>query len=403
MSTLMMSGLKVLDLTNNIAGPVCAAMLGDHGAEVIHIEKPVYGDDCRSFPPIIDGTSTTHMFVNRNKRSVVLDLKDKNAVSALLEHAKDCDVFIESCRPGVMARLGLDYDTISRLNPRVIYCSISAYGQNGPYAGKAGYDIIAQGFSGMMYYSGEKDGEPTKCGTAVGDFVGAVNAFGSIAAALYYRQLSGIGQHIDVSLARGLLWMTGCFDHLYTGVHRTRTGSHDASLCPYGIFRNGRGGSVVIGAVNVLLWKKLCLAMGRQELMDGPRFVTNDQCVKNSAEVIKIIEDWLGSLGSIEEAVKLLDEYGVPNTNVNSMEDILQDPHVKAVGWLKGIPVPPSVSTIESRLTPVGIAGFSETDIRTCCAPDLGEDTAAFLEAAGMRPDTVDSCLEKWGVPKGSD
>lgn len=376
---LMLENLKVLDLTNNIAGPVCAAMLGDHGAEVIHIEKPVYGDDCRNFSPMIDGVSTTHLNVNRNKKSVVLNLKDSKSIEAIKRHIEDSDVFIESSRPGVMKRLGLDYQIVKSINPRIIYCSISAYGQHGPYAERAGYDVIAQGFSGLMYYTGEEDGGPTKCGIAVGDFVGALNAFGSIVLALYHRQMSGSGQYIDIALTRSLLWMTGNFDYVYTGVRRKRTGNHDASLCPYGIFSNKKGESIVIGAVNVALWQKLCRAMGRKDLMEDSRFVTNDNRVRNAPEVIAAIENWLDGLGSVEEAAGILNRFGVPNTKVNSMDDILHDPHVMEEKWIREIPVHQSITSIKGLLAPVGIAEFSDAETVTRCAPALGEHTEEFF------------------------
>ena len=164
------SGIKVIDMTNNFAGPMASALLADYDAEVIHIEKPITGDDNRFFMPMVDGTSFSHMSSNRGKKSLVLDLKDPEAIAILKKMVADADILVESYRPGVMDRLGLGYETLKELNPRLIYCSISAYGQVGPYAKRPGYDVIAQAVSGIMYMTGDPDGSPTKIGTALGDW-----------------------------------------------------------------------------------------------------------------------------------------------------------------------------------------------------------------------------------------
>ena len=200
----MLENLTVIDITNNIAGPGCAAMLADHGAEVIHVEKPIFGDDCRHFFPTIGKDSASHFYANRNKKSVVLDLKDPVGARVIKKLAETADILIESNRPGVMDRLGLGYDVLHAINPRLIYCSISAFGQHGPYAEKAGYDIIAQAYSSMMYYTGEADSGPVKNYFAIGDFVCAYNAYGTIMTALYHRERTGKGQYLDVALARDL-------------------------------------------------------------------------------------------------------------------------------------------------------------------------------------------------------
>ena len=179
--------LKVIDITNNYAGPMAGTMLADYGAEVWHIEKPVLGDDSRFFPPMVDGLSINYCTSNRGKKSVVLDLKDPRGADAVKKLAAKADVLLESFRPGVMKKLGLGYEELKEINPRLIYCSISAYGQTGPYASRPGYDVIAQAVSGIMEMTGEPDGMPNKIGPAIGDWMGALNAFGCIGTALYYR------------------------------------------------------------------------------------------------------------------------------------------------------------------------------------------------------------------------
>jgi len=228
-------GIRVLDFTNNLAGPYAAAMLSDYGAEVIHVEKPVLGDDNRAYLPRYEGQSMSFMDNSHGKKSLVLDLKDPEAVKIVEKLVKETDVLIESYRPGVMKRLGLDYEAMKKVRPDLIYCSVSAFGQTGPEAGRAGYDIIAQAVSGLMYMTGDQDGPPRKVGITVGDNVGALTAFGAIGAALYYRERTGIGQQIDVSLVKTLMWMSNKIDDLVLNGHmQHRNGNHHLTLCPYG-------------------------------------------------------------------------------------------------------------------------------------------------------------------------
>ena len=300
------SGIKVIDMTNNFAGPMASALLADYDAEVIHIEKPITGDDNRFFMPMVDGTSFSHMSSNRGKKSLVLDLKDPEAIAILKKMVADADILVESYRPGVMDRLGLGYETLKELNPRLIYCSISAYGQEGPYANRPGYDVIAQAVSGMMEMTGEPDGPPNKIGSAIGDWMGALNAFGCIGTALYYRSETGEGQHIDISLARSLMWMAAKLDHGITGEMQTRTGNHHSNLAPYGIFKGRNNQSVVIGVLSSKLWETFCKVIQRTELINDPRFVSNDKRVENKQLLIEIIEDWLSNFEQVSDAIDLL-------------------------------------------------------------------------------------------------
>ena len=392
----MLEGLKVIDITNNIAGPGAAAMLADHGAEVIHVEKPVWGDDARNYVPQIDGVSSCYMFSNRSKKSLVLDLKDPEAVEVLKKLAADADVFLEANRPGVMKRLGLDYEAIRAVNPDIIYCSISAFGQTGPKSQVPGYDIIAQAYSGMAYYTGEPGTPPVKNYFAVGDFVAGYNAFGSIMTALYYRAVTGRGQYVDVSLARGLLTMNMCIGDRVSGIPREKTGSHDMHLCPYGIFNGPNGDNVIIGAINVNTWRNLCLAMERPELAGDPRYITNDVRVAHKQEVISIIEDWLGSFATMEEAVERLNKFGVPNMKAYTVDDILSDEHALSQGWIRDIPTPESVKTADSLPGMLGYADFSEGELVLRPAPDLGQHNMEILTGCGLSYEEARRLTEKW-------
>lgn len=392
----MLDKLLVLDITNNIAGPCCAAMLADHGAEVIHVEKPVWGDDSRHFYPPIGGMSGTFFYANRNKKSLVIDLKDPQGAEIIRNIAVSADVLIESNRPGVMKRLGLDYESIRQLNPSLIYCSISAFGQKGPLSSRAGYDIIAQAYSGMMYYTGESGSGPVKNYFSIGDFVTSYNAYGNIMTALYYRAKTGVGQHIDMALARGLLAMNMCISDNITGIPRRKTGNHDMHLCPYGIFNGPQGESLVIAAINVALWEKLCAAMERPELAHDPRYITNDARCDNMDDVIDMIERWLNTFDSVDAAAKRLTEYGVPNIKPYTVTDILNDRHAHELGWIRELPLPDSVEVAKTCPAAYGYADFSETDTNMAPAPKLGEHNIELLTRFGMSVEEAEKLTSIW-------
>ena len=389
-------GIRVLDLTNNFAGPMSGAMLADYGAEVIHVEKPVLGDDNRFFSPMVDGVSASHMSANRGKKSVVLDLKDPRSIEAIRKLAAESDIFIESYRPGVMDRLGLGYEAIKKINPDIIYCSVSAYGQVGPYAKRPGYDVIAQAVSSAMYMTGDPNGPPTKIGSAIGDWVGALAAFGMIGTAMYYRQVTGKGQHVDISLARLLMWMFARFDYKFTGKMECRSGNYHTTLAPYGIFNGKDGESIIIGALNQNLWTKLCNVMGRPELAEDPRYVTNAKRCDNLQDVIAIIENWLKSLDKIDDAEKLLMNAGVPCAKVYSPEDVFEDPHFNECGWITKIPAPDGVTSIDGRFFPSNPFEFSEVKAEYRKAPVLGQDNHSVLESVGFSTEEVDRMEEEW-------
>ena len=399
--SLMLDGITVIDFTNNIAGPVCSAMLSDHGAEVIHIEKPVWGDDSRNYFPTYMGTSCTFSYANRNKKSIALDVRDPRGVEVVKEMIRSADVFLESNRPGVLEKYGLAYEQVKDLNPRLIYCSISAFGQNGPYRQKAGYDVIAQGFSGMLYYTGSEENGPTKNHYCVGDYVASYNALGSIMMALFHRERTGRGQFIDVSLARGLTVMNGCLYGELVGFVPYKTGNKDSHLSPYGVYMGKNGDGIVIAAVSVLIWQRLCNAMGRPELANDPRFITNDKRCENQAEVTEIIERWLQSFDSIDDAVKVLDEYGVANQKADTVYDILKDPHARSQGWIKDLPLLHSQGD-QTAPAIIGNADFSDGEYVLTRAPEFGEHTEELLKRYGVNAEETALLAEKWKGKKDS-
>ena len=295
-----------------------------------------------------------------------------------------------------MKKLGLDYETLKEINPRLIYCSISAYGQEGPYANRPGYDVIAQAVSGMMEMTGEPDGAPTKIGSAIGDWMGALNAFGCIGTALYYRSETGEGQHIDISLARSLMWMAAKLDHGITGVMQTRTGNHHSNLAPYGIFKGKNNESVVIGVLSSKLWETFCKVMQRTDLIDDPRFVSNDKRVENKQLLIEIIEDWLSTFDQVSDAIDLLMVAGVPCSKIYNMKDIDEDPHFNQCGWIADMPMADGMTTIRTRRFPSDPFKFSAFEPVYGKAPALGEQNHEVLEALGFTAEEVDEMEAEW-------
>lgn len=391
-----LEGIKVLDFTTNAAGPVSGGMLADYGAEVIKIERPGTGADERNFGVQVEpGKSVLCSWLNRGKKSVTLDLRDPEAIALILKMAPDFDVLIENSRPGVMDRLGLGYEKLREINPKLIYCSVTAFGQHGPYAKKPGYDLIAQAMSGMMDITGEKNGPPMKHGTALGDYFAGCNAFSAIVTALVYQQRTGLGQHVDVSLLQGMIHLNSTVDYLNIDQFIRRTGNHMPTLCPYGLFRGKNDQSIIIGAVNPKMWKNLCDVMGQPALAENPRYDTLQKRVRVQDEVIAIIETWLQGFDDINGALDLIDSAGVPCCKVYTNKDVLADPHVRDQNFFVEVATPSDV-TRETYLARNCNAKLSETPGVIKPGPALGEHNHEVLERYGLTSKEVDTLLAKW-------
>jgi crotonobetainyl-CoA:carnitine CoA-transferase CaiB-like acyl-CoA transferase len=372
----LFKGIRVIDFSNNVAGPVAATMLADFGAEVIKIEKPFVGDDSRGFVPFVEGKSVMFMWLNRGKKSIVLDMKSPEGKEIFKSFVRKADVVVESFRPGVMERLGLNYEELKKINPKLIMCSASAFGQTGPYRQLPGYDMIAQAVSGVMAITGYPDGPPTKIGPSLADYCCAFNAFGAIASSLFYREKTGIGQYIDVSLADSILAIN---DHVEIGFQDpnvSRNGNHHVMIGPYGVF-SGNNGSIALGAVNENLWAKLCKLMGKEEYIDHPDYNNTGKRVKVLDSVIEMIETWLKTFDSMVEAEKILKENGIPCAKINTVQDLKTDPHYLARGMITELKTPQlSVGSVKTR----GIhIKFSETPGEMGVSPELGEHTDELL------------------------
>lgn len=325
----LLAGVRVLDMTRVLSGPYCGMMLADLGADVIKIERRGVGDDSRANYPIRNGESGYFMAYNRNKRSIELDLKDPEDFESFKKLVAKSDVVLENFRPGVMKKLNLNYDELKKMNPRIIYASISGFGQYGPYSQRAGYDIIAQAMSGLMSVTGYPDGDATRAGASITDVFGGLNCCIGIIAALYKREQTGEGEKIDVALLDSVVSALDVMPIYNTiGVVPKRIGNWYESLSPYGAYK-AKDGMLVIGGGNDKLFAGVCSCISHPELTADPRFETNMLRIQNNKELTPYIDEWLKTV-TVEEAVDALTKAGVPAAPVNNVEQAAHDPQLAA-------------------------------------------------------------------------
>lgn len=336
-----LQGITVLDLTRVVAGPFCTGWLGDMGATVIKIENPGDGGDhSRASEPIVNGVSAWYAALNRNKKTVTLNLKDPEGKAIFLELVKKADVVTENFRPGVMDRLGLGYEALAAVNPRIIFASVSGYGSYGPYSQRPGYDVISQGMGGIMSLTGFEDGPPTKVGTTLGDITAGMNLAIGILAALQNVHATGKGQKLEVALVDSVFAMVPFEFLLYgvTGEVPKRRGNHYNIWCPYGTFKAGDG-YYQLGVGTEKHFQLLCEAMGRPELVGDPRFASHITRMANKEELYPIIDAWAAEL-TVKQVVEKLNEAGVPSSGVYDLADIAADPHFTQREMIKTMPQP---------------------------------------------------------------
>jgi crotonobetainyl-CoA:carnitine CoA-transferase CaiB-like acyl-CoA transferase len=371
-----LDGLKVIDLTRVVAGPFCTMMLGDMGAEVLKIEEPEHGDDSRGWGPYINGFGSFFLALNRSKKSVALDLKSHDGAAALRRLIEDADVLIENFRPGSLAELGFDYAAASAINPRLIYCSISGYGQTGPHAHLPGYDAVIQGEAGIMDMTGFPGGEPTRVGVAITDYLAGLYAMQGILLALVERQTSGRGQYVDIALFDAMLSVMrlplGVL--LATGECPSRVGNDHLSIAPYEPMR-AKDGLIIVAVANPRLWVRFCAAIERLDLRDDPRFRTNADRVRHREALKEEIEATFAGY-TVEELTRRLEAQNVPSGRVRSLREALDHPQVAARQTLLAQPRPGM--TVET-LAPVVKLSRTPAHVRLP-PPALGEHTKEILE-----------------------
>ncbi|MDD5544482.1 MAG: CoA transferase [Acidobacteriia bacterium] len=331
--------IRVCDLSRILSGPYCTMTLGDLGAEIIKVEPP-QGDDTRRWgPPFLEGESTYFLSINRNKKSIVLDLKSPEGKELLRKLIQKSDVLVENFKTGTLERLGFGYPQASQLNPRLIYCSITGYGQTGPKASAPGFDVVIQGESGAMDVTGFPDGPPTKFGLSIADIVTGMNAVQAILAALLVREKTGRGQRIDIALLDSLVaCLTYHAQSQLAGETPRRLGNRHPSIAPYETFK-ASDGYINIGVGSENLWEKFCAALDRKELCSDPRFRTNQDRLKNYASLRSLLETIMETRTRASWQ-KAFDAAGVPCGQIKSVAETLGDAQLAARGMIATVDHP---------------------------------------------------------------
>ncbi|MEE2717795.1 MAG: CaiB/BaiF CoA-transferase family protein [SAR324 cluster bacterium] len=394
-----LAGLRILDLSRILAGPVCAQLLGDLGADVLKIEKPGAGDDTRNWgPPFAkdaQGEDTTesayYLSANRNKRSVAIDLAHPEGQQLIRQLAAQSDIFLENFKVGGLKKYGLDYESLHAEFPNLIYCSITGFGQTGPRASQAGYDLMVQGMGGIMSITGEPEGEPVKVGVAIADVMCGMYAAVSILSAVRHREQGGVGQHIDLSLLDShAAWLVNVgLNYLTSGEPPKRYGNAHANISPYQVFPTSDG-HFILAIGNEGQFRKFCEFAEAPELADDPRFNTNQNRVKNRIALLPLIND-LTRKRSKQHWLEGLAALGVPVGPVNSVPEMLDDPQIQHRGMVHEMEHPLAGDPLRLLASPVRM---SETPVSyRHSPPTLGQHTEDVLRAS---LNVTDAQLAEW-------
>jgi len=388
-----LTGVHVLDLSQVMAGPFCTMLLGDMGADVIKVESPK-GDSSRQMSGSTGTESPGYWAVNRNKRGIVVNLRDPRGVEICRRLAKWADILVENFRPGTLDRLGLGYDALRLSNPGLIYASVSGYGQTGPYAARGGFDLVAQGESGIMSVTGMPGSPPVKCGLPLCDLGAGLFITYAILCAYIQRTRTGVGQRVDTSLLEAgvALSVWEATEYFTTGESPQPTGSAHRMSAPYQAFRC-RDGYITIGGANQRVWERLCRALGQEQLLSRPEFSTDNDRTRNRDELAKIIEA-ITQTRLRAHWLRVLEDAGVPCGQINTYPEVFTHPQVLARDMLQYINHP--VGGRIAQLGPAVKSSVSPPKIRRP-APRLGEHTAEVLQEFAYTPEQI-SPLEKEGV-----
>lgn len=382
-----LEGIKVLDLSRVLAGPYGTMILGDMGADIIKVEMPKKGDDSRQFGPYIHGESAYFMSINRNKRSITLDLKKEEAKKIIYAMVKKVDVIVENFRPGTMEKLGLGYETLKELNPRLIYASASGFGHWGPFSDRASYDGVVQAMGGMMSITGEANGKPTRIGPSIGDLAAGIFTALGILAALQYRNKTGVGQKVDVAMldCQVALLENAITRYVVTGEIPKPAGNRHASIVPFEPFET-KDGELVVAIGNDTLWKTFCQVINRNELIYHEKYKTNPLRCENYQELRPIIAEAMKK-NTTKEWQSILDDKGIPNGPINTVDKVVNHPQVLARDMIVEVEHP-----IGGALKMAGIPikmDKTQGKIRMP-APLLGQHTEEILkEVLGLSEDEI--------------
>lgn len=391
-----LKGVRVLDLTRVLAGPFCAAQLADLGAEVIKVERPKYGDDSRFFGPYRNGESSYYMLMNRNKKGITLNFKSEKALALFYKLVEKADVVIENFKPGVAEHLHIDYDTLKKINPSIVYASISGFGQYGPYAPRPGYDIVAQAMGGLMSITGYPDEPPARVGSSVADVSAGLFALSGILASLYAREKTGEGNYVDVSLLDSIfaLCETNIVRYTIGGIIPKRVGARHPISAPFDIYR-AKDGYVVIAVANERIMDRLWELMGRMDLKEDPRFRKDPDRSKNDVALKEIIEDWLKDT-TVDAAVTAMLEKSIPASPLYSIPEACADEQIAARHMLVTVDHP-KAGKVKITGNPMKFKGIPDDDFQP--SPELGGDNEEIFEKfCGCTPEEVQAMKENGDI-----
>jgi crotonobetainyl-CoA:carnitine CoA-transferase CaiB-like acyl-CoA transferase len=390
-----LTGIRVIDLTRVLAGPFCSMMLGDMGADVIKVEEPGKGDDTRGWPPFANGEATYFMSVNRNKKSLTLNMKAPEGQAILRRLIAKADVVIENFRPGTMERLGFGYDALRKLNRRLIYCSISGFGESGPESARPGYDLIVQGESGVMDLTGFPDGPPVKVGNSIGDLVAGMSAAQGVTLALLSRGKTGKGQKVEIGMldvmASLLTYQAGLYWN--AGGRPTRRGNQHPSIVPYEVFQ-AQDAYMTLGVANNSLWDRMCAAIGREDLAKDARFDSEAKRVTNRDALTPLLNAEFGKRPAAEWLARL-DKAGVPAGRIKTVAEVCESEHLRSRGMFVKVKHPKA-----GAVTAMGVAiRLRDTPGEAKApAPLLGQHTDEILSGLLSIPKAKIDKLRAAGV-----
>ncbi|HAE43829.1 MAG TPA: carnitine dehydratase [Clostridiales bacterium] len=374
----VLNGIKVLELTQGLSGPFCTMILGDMGAEIIKIEKPGKGDDSRAFGPFVNGESAYFMSVNRNKKSMAIDLRTPEGLGIFEELAKNADVVVENYKPGTMEKLGTDYERVKTINNDIIYCSISGYGQDGPFRERPAYDAVIQAMSGIMSITGQENGSPTRVGAPVGDTTAALYGVIGIMGALYRRKERGYGERIDISIldCQISILENAIMRYNLTGEIPEPIGNRHSSIAPFETYMT-RTSEIMVAIGNDNIWTDFCRLVNRDNLINDYRFYNNEKRIENYHELKPILNKIFIEY-STEEWQRSLDDAGIPNSPINTIDKLFENEQVKARNMLVKV-IHPKAGELIMPNSPIKFV--EEPYAVRKPSPLLGEHTSELLKS----------------------
>ncbi|WP_417796533.1 CaiB/BaiF CoA transferase family protein [Terasakiella pusilla] len=390
-----LEGVRVLDFTRVLSGPYATMILADMGAEIIKIESVEKGDDTRNFPPFVNDMSHYFIALNRNKKSISLNLKTPEGVKIAKDLAAQCDIVIENFRPGVMDKLGLGYDALKEGNDKLVYCAISGFGATGPMRDNPSFDIVAQALSGIMSVNREPDQTPTKLGIPLGDMAGGIFGVFGILGTLHEATRTGKGRKLDISMLDSLLGMLGYLSQIYfvTGETPKPFGTRHPNLVPYGAFETSDG-HIIVACLTENFWFNLARAIEREDLIDDPRYGEYLARIENRATLEQIVADAMKKR-STQEWEARLDEFDVPFAPILSVQEALEHPNTQAREMVRTVEHP-EIGTLKVVSSPIKFEG--ENIAPMTAPPTLGENTNDILtDLLGISPQEI-ALLRKNGV-----